>query len=327
MHWLLRIFAALLALTSIGIGWFRFVDGWTYTDALYMTVITLSTVGYQEVRPLTNADKLFVSGYLTVGLGIFLYGMVQIGESIVRAELGQWWRLRNMNQSIESLTDHFVISGCGRMGWLLCEDLADRAIPFVVVEKSSTVVDACREKGWHAVCADATDDETLEQAGLTRAIGLAATLASDADNLYVVISARLLSSDVQIVARARDDRSAHKLKRAGANRVVSPYESGAAKMGHLLTNPMLNDFVEIISDRNVAFDIVGVPITPTSPWASQTLAETDFRERGVMIVAVRRHSNGKVQLAPSGDTRITVGDELFALGDTKAVAELSKASV
>lgn len=324
MQGLLRILAALVALTSVGVCWFRFVDGWTFTDSLYMTVITLSTVGYTEVHSLANTDKLFISGYLAVGLGVFLYSVVQIGESIVRAELGQWWRLRNMNQSIETLKDHFVICGGGRMGRLLCEDLADRKIPFIVVDKSIDVIEASRDRGWHAICADATDDEALDDAGLERATGLAATLASDADNLYVVISARLISSEVQIVARAHDDRSAHKLKRAGANRVVSPYESGAAKMGQLLTNPRLNDFVEIISDRNVAFDIVGLPVTNASPWAGQTLIETDLRKRGVMIVAVR-HSNGRVELAPSGATKVSVGDELFALGDTASIGELSKA--
>ena len=208
------------------------------------------------------------------------------------------------------------------MGVLLCEDLAERGIQFVVVDSNQATVDACHEKQWHAICADATEDESLAEAGVDRCAGVAATLGSDADNLYVVISARLLNPDVQIVARAHDDRSAKKLTRGGANRVVSPYGSGAAKMGQLLTNPRLNEFVEIISDRNVAFDIVGLPVTKDSPIAGKNLNQTELRQKGVMIIAVR-HDDGTVELAPSGSLKISSGDELFALGDTKAVGSLS----
>ena len=317
-----RILSLLAGLTLVGTAWFRIVDGWPLTDSIYMTVITLTTVGYTEVRPLNDHDKLFICIYLAFGLGVFLYGAVQIGESIVRAELGDWWRQRNMSQSISSLRDHFIVCGGGRMGRLLCEDLAGREIPFVVVDSDPTVAAACEERGWNTICADATDDEALTEAGIADCVGLAATLASDADNLYVVVSARLLHATVQIVARAHDDRSASKLKRAGANRVVSPYESGAAKMGQLLTNPNLNDFVEIISDRNVAFDIVGLPVTNSSPWVGKPLVETDLRKQGVMIVAIR-HSDGRVELAPVGETTVNVGDELFAFGETSAIRGVS----
>lgn len=322
MSGLTRILTLLIALTFAGVIWFRFVADWPWIDSLYMTVITLSTVGYAEVRPLSNADKLFVAGYLTLGLGIFLYCVVQIGESIVRAELGQWWRQRNMSQSIEALRDHFIVCGSGRMGRLLCEDLASRNISFVVVDSDESIIESCVERGWRAICADVTDDETLVAVGIQHAAGLAATLGGDADNLYVVLSARLVNSDVRIVARAHDERSASKLKKAGANRVVSPYESGAAKMGQLLTNPRLNEFVEIIADQNISFDLVGVPVSAESPWAGKALLDTDFRARGIMVVAVR-HQDGSVDLAPSGRTVLSTGDELFALGNTDAIEEIS----
>ena len=322
MRGLTRILIPIFVLTAVGVGWFRFVDGWSYVDSIYMTVITLSTVGYAEVHPLTDYDKLFVCLYLCVGLGVFLYGVVQIGESIVRAELGQWWRLRNMNQSIGALKGHFVICGGGRMGRLLCEALDEQSTPFVVIDRDKAVVESYLERGWNAICADATEDESLLQAGIERATGLAAALASDADNLYAVVTTRLLNSSIQVVARAHDEGSARKLKRAGANRVVSPYESGAIKMSQLLTNPRLNDFVEIISERNAAFDIVGLPVTTESPFNGQNLANTDLRARGVMIIAVR-HIDGRVELAPSGETRLVAGDELFAIGATDAIRKLT----
>ena len=267
MDTLLRIVAMLGGLTLIGIAWFTQVAGWSLVDALYMTIITLSTVGYTEVHPLSSADKLFLSGFLVAGLGIFMFGIVQVGELVVRAELGDWWRRRNMDGTINAMQNHFIVCGAGRMGRLLCEDLQSRKVPFVVVDSNAKIMELCTERNWPVIHADATDDDALQQAGIDRAKGVAVTLSTDADNLYVVISARLLNSRVQIVARAHDDASSKKLERAGANRIVSPYESGAAKMCQLLTNPRLNDFFEIISDRDLAFDLVGIPVAEASPIA------------------------------------------------------------
>ena len=322
MRNLSRIVVLLSILTASSTAWFRFVADWNLVDAFYMTIITLSTVGYTEVNPLTEADKLFVSGFLVVGLGVVTFSVVHIGESIVRAELGQWWKKKSMDQTLRSMKDHFIVCGAGRMGRLLCEDLMQRGIAFVLIECDPDVASIFQERNWPVICADATDDEVLTRAGIEKSSGLAAVLASDADNLYVVISARLINAKVQIVARAHDDQCAKKLQRAGANRVVSPYESGAAKMSQLLTNPRLNDFVEIVADHKVAFDLFGVPVTATSTWAGKKLAETDFQRQGVMIVAIRQ-TDGSLQLAPSGSTMIHDGDELFALGDVSVIKALS----
>ncbi len=177
MRSLLRILALLTLLTVIGTSWFCLVQGWSLVDAVYMTVITLSTAGFTEVRPLHPEDKVFVSVFLVASVGVFLYGVVQLGELVVRAELGQWWRQRNMSGAINALHGHFIICGGGRMGKLLCEDLAARDIPFVVIDSNEDVVEMCRDRGWPALCSDATDDETLVQAGIDRAAGLATMLS------------------------------------------------------------------------------------------------------------------------------------------------------
>ena len=321
MSVLIRIVLLLGSLTATGVGWFWLVAGWSFVDAVYMTTITLSTVGFREVQPVTSADKVFISIFLASGLGVFMYGIAQLGESVVRSELGMWWKEKKMSDAIVAIKDHFIVCGVGRMGKLLCEDLADRKIPFVVIDSKEAVIEFCRNNGWPVMQADATDDKALEQAGLLRARGLAATLSSDADNLYLVVSARLVSQSVRIVARAFEDGSERKLKRAGADCVVSPFESGATKMGQLLTNPKLNDFVEIISDRNIAFDLAGVPIASDSNLANKKLLETDLRQRGVIVIAIRRQ-NGDFVLAPEGTTVIEVGDELFALGNSEVLAKL-----
>ena len=318
---LIRIFIAIAIFTSIGVGWFWLYEKWSLVDSVYMTVITLSTVGFTEVRALTPESKIFVCCFLVLGLGVFMYGIVQVGEYVVRAELGKWWRDRNMNVAIKSLEDHFIVCGAGRMGILLCEDLSVRQIPFVVLDTNPDVVANCQEKGWSAFHADATEDQSLDDAHIDRAAGLASTLATDADNLFVVMSARLKNSKIRIVARAHGEASAKKLERAGANRVVSPYESGATKMGQLLTNPQLNDFFEVISDRNVSFDLAGIPVVEGSPNIGKKLSETNFRSKGVMIVAICR-GDDDLMLAPDSSTLLQAGDELFALGNTDAINKL-----
>lgn len=321
MKGIIRIVFLLLGLSLVSTAWFMLVEKWSLVDAIYMTVITLSTVGFTEVHPLSAPSKIFVSLYLFFGLGVFTYGIVQIGESVIRAELGTWWRQTDMNDELAGWSGHFIVCGAGRMGWRICEDLAGRKIRFVALDSNEDVVQACRKRGWSAVCADATDDEALLKAGVARAAGLATALANDADNLYVVISTRLVSSKIRIIARAFDESSPRKLERAGANRVVSPYESGAVKMSQLLTNPRLNDFVEIISDRNQAFDLAGIPVTTESAFLGKRLLETDLRARGLMVIAIRRQA-GELIWAPSGETLIEEGDELLTLGKSDTLAEL-----
>lgn len=318
---LIRILIAITVFTCIGVGWFWLYEKWTLVDSVYMTVITLSTVGYTEVRTLSPESKVFICFFLVMGLGVFMYGIIQVGEYVVRAELGKWWRDRNMSVAIKSLENHFIVCGAGRMGMLLCEDLSERQIPFVVLDTNPEVVLLCQEKGWTTFHADATEDQSLDDAHIDRAAGLASTLATDADNLFVVMSARLKSSDIRIVARANGEASAKKLERAGANRVVSPYESGATKMGQLLTNPQLNDFFEVISDRNVSFDLAGIPVREGSPNIGKRLSETNYRSNGVMIVAILRGDDGLL-MAPEGSTQLQEGDELFVLGNTDAINKL-----
>ena len=245
---------------------------------------------------------MFVSCFLIISLGVVMYGIVQVGESIVRAELGEWWKKRNMSEKIGRLEKHFVICGAGRMGQMLCEDLAQRGIEFVVIDRDEEALAPLRDRGWPTIRADATDDQTLTDAGIERCAGLATVLASDADNLFVVLSARLLSPSVQIVARSHDEQAARKLTRAGANRVVSPYESGATKMGQLLTNPQLNDFVEIVTDKNISFDLFGIPASTNPAWQGCTLSETNLRNLGVMVVAIRRKDGSVIVAPPARDS-------------------------
>lgn len=321
MRNLVRIILVLMGLTMIGTLWFRFYEKWTWIESLYMTVITLTTVGYREVRLPSPGTQLFIVVFLVTGIGFFMYGVVELGEIVLRAELTQWWKRRNMNQELKTLRGHFIVAGIGRMGLMVCRQLADAEVPFVAVDKDEEALDEVREYGWRYLEGDATDDRVLEAAGIEHAAGVATVLSSDADNLYVVLSAKILSPKVRLIARAFDDKGAEKMKRAGADQVVSMYANGATKMAQLLTNPKMGDFFEVLAMGHLKLDLAEIQITPTAPMVGRLLAETDYRERGVMIVAIQQ-GNGKVLMPPPAETRLQSGDHLFAIGDSEAIAEL-----
>jgi voltage-gated potassium channel len=287
-----------------------------------MTVITLTTVGYREISDPSAVTKVFIVLYLVTGLGIFLYGIAEIGEMVVRAELHQWWRKRYMLQEIQALRDHYIVCGFGRMGQMLCRHLAGAGVPFVAVDRNEESLELCEQMGWPAIVGDATDDRTLIEAGVERAKGLATVLTSDADNLFVVLSAKLISRPLRVIARAYDEKGVEKMQRAGADQVVSLYASGATKMARLLTNPRLGDFFEIIAEGGMTMDLAEIPVTSDASFANKQLLDTTFRREGIMIVGIRQ-ADGKILLPPAGTTVIRPGDHLFALGDKQAIAILT----
>lgn len=321
---LLRATVLFLALTGVGIAWFTLIERWTLVDAIYMTVISITTVGFSEVNPpLASRTKIFISLYMVFGIGIFMYGAFQLGEWMIRSELTEWWRRRSMNQERESLKNHFIVCGCGRMGQLLCRELASAGMSFVAVERDRENLEICRQNGWMCLMGDATDDRTLLEAGVERATGLAAVLSNDADNLYVVLSSKLISRQLRVVARAFDEKGVEKMRKAGADQVVSVYGSGATRMAQLLTNPKLNDFFEMVAAGGLKLDLAKINVTPSMDCCNQPLSATDFRRRGIMIVGIQQ-VNGQLMLPPAAETIITAGDNLFALGDSRAIAQLQR---
>lgn len=311
----LMLLAGLLLLGALG---FVLVEGWSFFDGLYMAVISLTTVGFQEVHPLSPAGRAFVMAYLALGLGVFLYGLTQWGELVVRSQVGLWWEQRKMVEQLHRARDHFIICGFGRMGRTVSRDLAGKGLPLVVVDRDESVLAECRTCGWPVVVGDATDDQVLVQAGIQRARGLAAALSSDADVLFVVMSARLLAKQLQIVARASDEKSVAKLIKAGANRVISLYETGGLRMAELLTNPRLDDIVEVLAVRGAPLDLAEMQIPLGSPLVGQRLEQTNLRQQGLLVVGIRR-TDGALVLPAVGETEVQAGDTLITLGRLPAI--------
>ena len=307
---------------TLGFKFFSLNRDVSWIDCLFMTVTSMTTVGYGEIVPLGQGGRLFVIIFLMVGFAIVSYGAVEIGQWIFSAEMRNFLERRSMEKEIQKLQDHFIVCGLGRMGVTICEQLRERERPFVVIDTDEALLrSSCGGRGWLYVVGDASDDQILMQAGIARARALATVLPTDADNVYVALTARLLSNKLEIIARASDDGAALKLERAGANRVVSPYSTGAQKIARFMLNPNIEDFLEIADHRGQDLELADVQISADSPYVGKTLMETDLRDLGVMIVGIRRR-NGERLMPPPGNAVIQTGDCLFAFGSTAAVNQM-----
>jgi len=316
-----RVLAMLLALPILATASFMLVEGWSFLDALYMSVITLTTVGFQEVHPLSDAGRVIVIVYLVVGLGVFLVGLMVIGEFLVRIRLTDLRGRRKMEKAVRELSGHLIVCGHGRMGTTLCEQLRASGETFVVVDRDPDIVEDARDKGMLALHGDSTEDSVLRTAGVERARGLAAVLPSDADNLFIVVSVRMLNPKLLILTRASDERSAKKLERAGADRVVSLYQAGGRKMAQLLTNPNLEDFMQVLTDQGPALELAEILVPATAAFCGKTVGETGFRKQGVLIVGHNK-PGGRVIVPPQPGLTIDAGDTLYAFGAADVVKEI-----
>ena len=320
MRQLVIILGLLLLTALVGMIGIHYTTDRPWFESLYLAVITLTTVGSENVPPPGNRlAMLFVMIYLACGLGIFSYGAFQLGQFLVNAHLRGAWEQRRMHSSIAHLSAHFVVCGQGRMGQSICEQLQDRGKPFVVIERDAARLEqVAHKRGWLFIVGDATNDEVLRSAGVERAAALATSLATDADNLYVTMSAHMLAPRLNIIARASDDAAILKLQRAGATRVISPIHSAGVRMARMMLNPQVEEFLEIADDRGAGLELVEIEVGPESTYVNQRLADTDLRTRGCMVVGMRR-LGGKSIAAPSAQTRIEAGDSLFVFGPAAVV--------
>jgi len=300
---------------------YSIIEGWTLFDSLYMTVITLSTIGYQEVRPLSYTGRAFTIILVFVGVGAVAYGINNGIRIVFEGELQKAFGRRRLEKRLKSIKDHFIVCGYGRMGKIICHELKAKNVPFVVVEKELPELDADEETVF--VYGDATKDEILRQAGIEKAKGLISVLSTDAQNLYVVLSARELNPSLFIVARAGEEGSGQKLLRAGADRVVSPYHIGGLRIAHTVLKPAVVDFLEFATKSgNLELQMEEVPVEEGSAIAGKTIHEAGVgRELGVIVVAIKR-KDGDMKFNPVHNTRINAGDTLIAIGEIERLKSL-----
>ncbi len=322
----MTVLLLLVGLTVAGTVGLKLITDGDWVDCLYMAVITLTTVGYGETVELGRTGRIFIIVYLVFGLGVFTYSASLLGQWIVNARLQGLLERRRMEHQIQKLSQHFIVCGLGRMGGIIASQLHERRQPFVVVDRDEgRMAEICGESNWLYVLGDATDDETLVRAGIRRAKSLASVLPTDADNVYVVLSARMLTDQLQIIARADNEKAVLKLERAGATRVVRPFHTGANKMARFMLNPNIEDFLEIADNKGHELELADVQIAADHPLVGKRLMDTTLREKGVMVIGIRRQ-NGEKLMPPPGSAVIMAGDSLFAFGSAQAVSDTMRGS-
>lgn len=313
----------IILVLGLGTGGYSLIEKWEIVDALYMTVITLTTIGFQEVKPLSETGRIFTIIFVFFGVGVLAYAINTGMRIIFEGEIQKAFGRRKLERKIKSLKQHYIVCGYGRMGQIICGELRARMKPFIVIENEIQEVDADEETLF--IFGDATKDDILRSAGIERAKGLVSVLSTDAQNLFVVLSARGLNPDLIIIARAGEENSQQKLIRAGADRVVSPYHIGGLRIAHTMLKPAVVDFLEFATKTgNIELQMEEIRVQNSSELTGVSLHEMGAgRQLGVIIVAIKR-SDGIMKFNPTSRTVIHEGDVLIALGESQKLTELEK---
>ena len=314
------VFIAVLGALALGTVAFHLIEGWSILESLYVTVQTVTTVGFGDLTPRTALGRAFATVFMMVGVGVVLYALTSTVQTIVHSELfARYGHSRKMSR----LQNHFIICGAGRVGSHLIRSLREVEGAVVVIESDQKKVEALMDAGVAVLLRDATLEESLVEAGVEHARGLATCLPDDADNVYVVLTARDLNPRIHIVARAAAEQAESKLIRAGANRVVAPTIIGGHRMAMALTKPAVGDFLDSVTANHLELGFEQLEVDPVSTLVSRKLSETVIRsELNIVVVSIRRN-DGEIIFNPSGETKIESGDMLIAIGNAESLARLN----
>jgi len=310
---------------AIGLGTvvFHHIEGWSILDSLYVTAQTVTTVGFGDLTPRTTWGRAFATVFMLVGVGIVLYALTSAVQSIVQSEMVATFGRRRLSRKMSKLRNHFIICGAGRVGSHLIRSLQGSDETFIVIESNAQKVGQLLDFGIAVLVRDATLEESLIEAGVENAKGLAACLPNDSDNVYVVLTARDLNPNIHIVARAAEEQAEAKLIRAGANRVVAPTIIGGHRMAMALTKPAVGDFLDSITANQLDLGFEQLEVEPVSSFVGRRLSETNIRSQlNIVIVSIRR-TNGEIVFNPNAEAVIQAGDMLIAIGSAESLAQLT----
>jgi voltage-gated potassium channel len=291
-----------------------------------MTIMTLTTVGYGDFTPESSAGKIFTVMLVIFGVGTMLYTVGLVAQTMVEGRLMNLMGRGRMEKTIEKMSNHYIICGCGRIGMLIARELHAEKVPFIVMDNNAEAIQKVQDEGFVYFRGDATHDKSLIGAGIKRARGIVCVLPSDAQNLYVILTAKELNPTIWILSRSEEEASEHRLLRAGADRVMSPYTLGGNRMAMAILRPAMLDFIEITTRRqSLELRMDELEICQGSPLVGKSLEESEIRQRyGLIIVAVKKDS-GKMIFNPVASYVIQNGDKLIALGEEDNVSKLSQA--
>jgi voltage-gated potassium channel len=307
--------AALFAVVAMGTLGYRIIEGWAWFDSLYMTVITVATVGFSEVEPLSEAGRAFTILLIVSGISVQFIALATIVDYLTGGHLVESLEGRRMSRRIENLRGHTIVCGIGRVGSVVARALAEAGCEFIVVDRSDEAAELCQEEGWPVVRGDAADEETLRAAGIERANSVVTAVDSDADNLFVVVTARALNPKLFIVARSSHETSEQKILKAGANRVITPNVIGGRRMAGMVMQPVVSDYLDLVAHgEGVEFRLEEYSVVAGSQLLGRTLSEARVREAtGAYVLAVRS-ADGRIDANPDSGFRFGEGDRVVALG-------------
>jgi voltage-gated potassium channel len=315
---------SLVSVLSCGTVGFMWIEHYPVFDAFYMTLTTVTTVGYAEIRGLSHAGRVFNSFLIMVGVTTIFLAVGAMTQTLIELELNQFFGKRRVKTMIEKLEGHIILCGFGRVGRGAAEELRNAGTSFVVIDHNDERVERAIKAGMLAVLADASRDETLRDVGIARAKGLIATLASDADNLFVVLSAKTLNPNLQLSVRIAEESSEQKMRRAGADYVFAPYNTTGHRMARAMLKPHVLQFLDFTEQQGVDVEIEQVHVTGKSAFAGRALSEVDIQYKtGVVILALRKAS-GEMLFNPAPEVKMAAGDHLIAMGDAKNLQKLGQ---
>lgn len=325
---ILIIFKALLILTLImaaGTSGYMIIEKWPFFDSLYMTVITITTVGFGEIKNVSVEGRIFTIFLIIMGMGVIAYSVGLIAQAMVEFQISSIIGRKKLDQQIKTIKNHYIVCGFGRIGKVICRELKSKKLPTLVIDNSPESKEFLEDESIPYIIDDATSEDVLIEAGIERATGLISVVASDSDNLFITLTARGLNHSAFIIARADEEKSEKKLMRAGADKVFLPYIIGGHKMAQSITKPAVTDFLEFtVHNKDMGLEMEQLNVNKGSRLNGLKLMDSGIRkEMDIIIVAIRKKS-GEMAFNPSSGTLIEAGDTLIALGKNEDLNKLGK---
>lgn len=313
----------LLVVVFTGTAGFHVIEGWTWFDGFYMTLTTMATVGYGEIHPLSHAGRIFNSFLIVMSVSGAAFTIAVFSQALIEFEFGKVFGRRRMERELARLSNHYIVCGAGRVGRTVVRELRERGESCVIIEKDPVRARWAEEEKIPVIVGNASSEETLVKARIEKARGFVAAVSSDAENLYIILTARGFRSDLQIIARASEEEATPKLLRAGANQVISPYFFVGKRIAQLFLRPNVLDFIDTaFGTERLDIEIGEVKIPSQSALAGKKLADSTIRQQAGVIVLAVKNSEGKMLFNPSQDSVISAGDCLIVIGGDEQVKKL-----
>jgi len=315
----------LLLIMMLGVVGYMTIEDWGFLDALYMTVTTFTTVGYGEVHKVSNYGRIFTIFFIVIGVMYFLYIAGVVVQFMVEGQIRTILGRRSLDKKIERLKNHYIVCGYGRIGRILCKMLKQKPVDLVVIEKDTALIPYMDEDKILYITGDAADETNLLKAGIQRAKGLVTALATDTENVFLVLTARQLNSKLYIMARASHNELKPKLMAAGADRVESPYDMGAVSMSQRILRPTVTNFLDLaLAYKREGIQMEEIPVSPSSSLVNIMLKDSGIRQKFNLIIIAIKKSDDSMLFNPSFEAVIESGDTVIAVGQEENLKKLEK---